>query len=69
MWSKIITQKNASPSLDWVNFVATASARNRIRQWYKRSRRDENLARGRHLLERELGKPGLEATAQIRADA
>jgi (p)ppGpp synthase/HD superfamily hydrolase len=44
-----------------VNFVATASARNRIRQWYKRSRREENMARGRHLLERELGKTGLEA--------
>ncbi|WP_017324388.1 bifunctional (p)ppGpp synthetase/guanosine-3',5'-bis(diphosphate) 3'-pyrophosphohydrolase [Synechococcus sp. PCC 7336] len=57
----IITQKNASPSLDWVNFVATASARNRIRQWYKRSRRDENITRGRHLLERELGKSGLDA--------
>ena len=57
----IITQKNASPSLDWVNFVATASARNRIRQWYKRSRREENYHRGRQLLERELGKAGLDA--------
>ena len=58
---EVITQKNASPSLDWVNFVATASARNRIRQWYKRSRREENCTRGRHLLERELGKNGLDA--------
>jgi GTP pyrophosphokinase len=58
---EIITQKNARPSLDWLNFVVTPSARNRIRQWYKRSRREENLARGRELLEKELGKSGLDA--------
>ncbi|MEM6447251.1 MAG: bifunctional (p)ppGpp synthetase/guanosine-3',5'-bis(diphosphate) 3'-pyrophosphohydrolase [Cyanobacteria bacterium P01_D01_bin.123] len=58
---EIVTQKNAHPSLDWVNFVATASARNRIRQWYKRSHREQNITRGRQLLERQLGKAGLEA--------
>ncbi|MEN9226752.1 MAG: bifunctional (p)ppGpp synthetase/guanosine-3',5'-bis(diphosphate) 3'-pyrophosphohydrolase [Thermostichus sp. HHBFW_bins_43] len=58
---QIITQKNAHPSLDWINFVATSSARNRIRQWFKRSNREQNLLRGRHLLERELGKTGLDA--------
>ncbi|WP_448525861.1 RelA/SpoT family protein [Parathermosynechococcus lividus] len=58
---EIITQKNAHPSLDWLNFVCTTAARNRIRQWYKRSRRDENLQRGRELLEKELGKSGLDS--------
>lgn len=58
---EIITQKNARPSLDWLNFVVTTGARNRIRQWYKRSHRDENVARGREMLERELGKNGFEA--------
>ena len=58
---EIITQKNSHPSLDWLNFVVTASARNRIRQWYKRSHRDENIARGRDMLEKELGKNGFEA--------
>jgi GTP diphosphokinase / guanosine-3',5'-bis(diphosphate) 3'-diphosphatase len=58
---EIITSKNSRPSLDWLNFVVTPSARNRIRQWYKRSHRDENLARGRDLLEKELGKSGLDA--------
>ncbi|MCG9885307.1 MAG: bifunctional (p)ppGpp synthetase/guanosine-3',5'-bis(diphosphate) 3'-pyrophosphohydrolase [Cyanobacteria bacterium] len=57
----IITQKNAHPSLDWLKFVVTATARNRIRQWYKRSHRDENVARGRELLEREMGKQGFES--------
>ena len=58
---EIITQKNSHPSLDWLNYVVTAGARNRIRQWYKRSHRDENMARGRELLEKELGKNGLDA--------
>ncbi|NJO11616.1 MAG: bifunctional (p)ppGpp synthetase/guanosine-3',5'-bis(diphosphate) 3'-pyrophosphohydrolase, partial [Leptolyngbyaceae cyanobacterium SL_1_1] len=58
---EVITQKNSRPSLDWLNFVVTASARNRIRQWYKRSHRDENIARGRDMLEKELGKSGFES--------
>lgn len=58
---EIITQKNAHPSLDWLNFVVTTGARNRIRQWYKRSHRDENVARGRDMLEKELGKKGFDA--------
>ncbi|HAC63853.1 MAG TPA: (p)ppGpp synthetase, partial [Cyanothece sp. UBA12306] len=58
---EIITQKNCHPSLDWLNFVVTPSARNRIRQWYKRSRREENVSRGREMLEKELGKSGLDA--------
>ncbi len=56
----IMTQKNSHPSLDWLNFVATSAAKNRIKQWYKRSRREENVARGRELLEKELGKTGFE---------
>ncbi|MEB3338200.1 MAG: bifunctional (p)ppGpp synthetase/guanosine-3',5'-bis(diphosphate) 3'-pyrophosphohydrolase [Leptolyngbyaceae bacterium] len=58
---EILTQKNSHPSLDWLNFVVTAGARNRIRQWYKRSHREENVLRGRDMLEKELGKNGFEA--------
>jgi GTP diphosphokinase / guanosine-3',5'-bis(diphosphate) 3'-diphosphatase len=58
---EIMTQKNAHPSLDWLNFVTTTAARNRIRQWYKRSRREENVLRGREMLEKELGKSGFDA--------
>ena len=58
---QVITAKTAHPSLDWLNFVATPTARNRIRQWYKKSHRDENIARGTELLERELGRDGFDA--------
>ncbi|MGB7563685.1 MAG: bifunctional (p)ppGpp synthetase/guanosine-3',5'-bis(diphosphate) 3'-pyrophosphohydrolase [Prochlorococcaceae cyanobacterium] len=58
---QILNAKSAHPSLDWLNFVATPTARNRIRQWYKRSHREENILRGRELLERELGRGGFDA--------
>ncbi len=58
---EIITQNNSHPSLDWLNFVVSPTARNRIRQWYKRSHREENIARGRGLLEKEMGKTGIDA--------
>lgn len=58
---EVMTQKNSHPSLDWLNFVVTEGARNRIRQWYKRSHREANILRGREMLEKELGKSGFEA--------
>jgi guanosine-3',5'-bis(diphosphate) 3'-pyrophosphohydrolase len=58
---QVITAKAAHPSLDWLNFVATPTARNRVRQWYKRSHRDENISRGTEMLERELGRDGFDA--------
>ena len=58
---QILTSNTAHPSLDWLNFVATPTARNRIRQWYKRSHRDETIERGKELLERELGRDGFDA--------
>ncbi|MBW4617271.1 MAG: bifunctional (p)ppGpp synthetase/guanosine-3',5'-bis(diphosphate) 3'-pyrophosphohydrolase [Desmonostoc vinosum HA7617-LM4] len=63
----IITQKNSHPSLDWLNFVRTSAAKYRIKQWYKRSRREENVARGRELLEKELGKTGFDSLLKSEA--
>jgi len=64
---EVLTQKNCHPSLDWLNFVRTSAAKYRIKQWYKRSRREENVARGRELLEKELGKTGFDSL--LKSDA
>ncbi|MDB5077305.1 MAG: (p)ppGpp synthetase [Chloroflexi bacterium] len=54
---EILTTKTAhGPGRDWLNFVASASAREKIRQWFKRQHRDDNISRGRELVERELGR-------------
>ncbi|MEB3202635.1 MAG: bifunctional (p)ppGpp synthetase/guanosine-3',5'-bis(diphosphate) 3'-pyrophosphohydrolase [Synechococcus sp.] len=58
---QVITAKSAHPSLDWLNFVATPTARNRIRHWYKTSHREQNILRGTEMLERELGRDGFDA--------
>ncbi len=56
----IMTSKTArGPSRDWLNFVKTTSARNHIRRYFKRLRREENEAAGRDLLEKELKRLGL----------
>ncbi len=52
---EILTTKGPhGPSRDWLNFVKSASARERIRKWFKSQTREENVAKGRDLLEREL---------------
>ena len=58
---EILTSNNSTPSLDWLNFVVTPTAKNRIRQWYKKSHRDETIKRGRDLLEKEIGRNGFES--------
>ncbi len=52
------SKQSAGPSRDWVAFVQTSNARTKIRQWFKRERRDENITRGKELLERELRRGG-----------
>ena len=61
---EILTTKVArGPSLDWLNpnlgYVRSASARQRIRQWFRRQRRSANIQRGRELLRKELKRLNL----------
>jgi GTP diphosphokinase / guanosine-3',5'-bis(diphosphate) 3'-diphosphatase len=52
---EIVTTKGEhGPSRDWLNVVRTSHAREKIRQWFKRKDRDENIVHGRESLEREL---------------
>ena len=50
---EIITSKHGSPSRDWLNMVKSAQAKNKVRGWFKRERREENIEKGREMLERE----------------
>ncbi len=56
---EVVTAKQgAGPSRDWLAFVQTSNARTKIRQWFKHERRDENIVRGKDLLEKELRRGG-----------
>ncbi|MCD5405391.1 MAG: bifunctional (p)ppGpp synthetase/guanosine-3',5'-bis(diphosphate) 3'-pyrophosphohydrolase [Desulfotomaculum sp.] len=57
---EIITNKNSRPSRDWLNIVKTPHAKARIRQWFKREQRTENILKGKEMLEREIRKQGLD---------
>ena len=50
----VTTKGDHGPSRDWMNLVRTSHAREKIRQWFKRQERDENIAHGRESLDREL---------------
>ena len=57
---EIRTSKSASgPSRDWLNVAKSGSARTKIKQWLKKERREENIIRGRELLETELKHYGI----------
>ncbi len=55
---ELITQQNSRPSLDWLKFVRTSSARSRIRAYFKKEQREENVRRGKDMLERESRRRG-----------
>ena len=46
--------KGNGPSRDWIKMVKTTEARNKIRSWFKKEKREENVAQGREELEREF---------------
>ncbi|MCL5014028.1 MAG: bifunctional (p)ppGpp synthetase/guanosine-3',5'-bis(diphosphate) 3'-pyrophosphohydrolase [Firmicutes bacterium] len=55
----LVNRKSPGPSVDWLNIVQTSQAKNRIRQWIRKERRQEHLSRGQEILERELRRAGL----------
>jgi len=59
---EILTAKRGGPSLDWLSphmgYTATTRARSKIRQWFRKQNRDNNIAAGRVSLERELKRLG-----------
>jgi GTP pyrophosphokinase len=67
---EIVTTKGEhGPSRDWLNVVRTSHAREKIRQWFKRKDRDENIVHGRESLERELRRLGRTSIGAVGAES
>ena len=56
----VITTKGTGPSWDWISIVRSPETKNKIRQWFKKQNRVENVAKGREALEKEAKRLGYE---------
>jgi GTP diphosphokinase / guanosine-3',5'-bis(diphosphate) 3'-diphosphatase len=70
---EIVTAKGPrGPSLDWLNphlgYVKTSQAKTKIRQWFKKQERAENIERGRSILDKETKRLGLQVDRQTLSD-
>lgn len=64
----ITSNASKGPSRDWLNIVKSSEARNKIRQWFKREKRDENIAHGKLSFEAELRRTYITMSEITRED-
>ncbi|MBI2841949.1 MAG: bifunctional (p)ppGpp synthetase/guanosine-3',5'-bis(diphosphate) 3'-pyrophosphohydrolase [Armatimonadetes bacterium] len=65
---EIISRSNSQPSLDWLSFVKTSHARNRIKGFFRKIHFADSVARGRELIEREIERLGSDAQNLLRPE-
>jgi GTP pyrophosphokinase len=57
----LVNKSSGRPSLDWISIVKTSAAKHKIKQWFRKERREENVLAGQEALEQELARAGLRA--------
>ncbi|RBP68341.1 GTP pyrophosphokinase [Alkalibaculum bacchi] len=63
----VLTSNNSSgPSRDWLKLVKSSHAKNKIRQYFKKEKREDNIIKGKDALEKELRRQGLQNTTIIK---
>ena len=66
---EIITSDQAKgPSRDWLKFIKSSTAKNKILYWYKKNEREENIVKGKDLIEKEIKKIGMTHSELAKAD-
>ncbi|NEU31565.1 bifunctional (p)ppGpp synthetase/guanosine-3',5'-bis(diphosphate) 3'-pyrophosphohydrolase [bacterium LRH843] len=66
---EVLTSKHSyGPSQDWLKITKSSHAKNKIRQWFKKDRREENVEKGRDLIEKEIRALGFEPKEVLTAE-
>lgn len=66
---EILTSKHSyGPSQDWIKIAQSSHARSKIKQWFKKEKREENIEKGYEAIERELKRMGIEPSSYMSDD-
>lgn len=65
---EVVTSKQGAPSRDWLNLVKTSHAKNKIRNWFKKERREENIEKGREMIDKEIRRITVQQRMAIKSD-
>ncbi|MEK6709937.1 MAG: TGS domain-containing protein, partial [Nitrospinota bacterium] len=66
---EILTNPHRTPAADWLKFVVSARAKQKIRAWIRQSQRDRSITLGRELLDHELARLGVKPAAYLKPEA
>ena len=64
----LTSEKAKGPSRDWLKFIKSSTAKTRIQQWFKKNEREENIVKGKDILEKEVKKIGMNYSELFKAE-
>jgi len=64
----VTSDSSKGPSRDWLRFVKSTGARNKIQQWFKKADREENIEKGKDILDREIKRIGMNHSDLFRTE-